>query len=176
MARSFIQLRNTAQMAPQSCSYAQVGKSCPVCSFTATLKRLTSSLRSSTFNSLSSFTPFSSFTFSMISSKGSMSSLFTGFIPNTTSPYICTKRSYGPCGCNPPPDRPVNPSTTSSFKPRFRIVSIIPGIEARAPERTETNKGFSTSPNLEFIRFSMLAIAFSTSSLSSSTTLSFPKS
>ena len=29
---------------------------------------------------------------SMISSKGSMSSLFTGFIPNTTSPYICTKR------------------------------------------------------------------------------------
>ena len=37
-------------------------------------------------------TPFSSFTFSIISSKGSMSSLFTGFIPNTTSPYICTKR------------------------------------------------------------------------------------
>lgn len=32
----------------------------PVCSFTATLKRLTSSLRSSTSNSLSSFTPFSS--------------------------------------------------------------------------------------------------------------------
>ena len=37
--------------------------------------------------------------------------------------------------------------TTSSFKPRFKIVSIIPGIEARAPERTDTKRGFSLSPN-----------------------------
>ena len=38
-------------------------------------------------------------------------------------------------------------STTSSFRPRFRIVSIMPGIDARAPERTETSRGFSRSPN-----------------------------
>ena len=31
MARSFIQLRNTAQMAPQSCSIGSVGKSLPAC-------------------------------------------------------------------------------------------------------------------------------------------------
>jgi hypothetical protein len=27
------------------------------------------------------------------------------------------------------------------------MVSIMPGIEARAPERTETSSGFSLSPN-----------------------------
>ncbi len=53
-------------------------------------------------------------------------------------------------------------STTSSFKPRFRIVSIIPGIEALAPERTETRRGFSLSPNFfpvissNFTRASMI--------------------
>ena len=176
MARSFIQLRNTAQMAPHSCSYAQAGKSCPVCSFIAALKRLTSSFRSSTSSSLSSFTPFSSFTFSMISSNGSMSSLFTGFIPSTTSPYICTKRRYESHAKRGRPVLRLRPSTTSSFKPKLRMVSIIPGMEARAPERTETNNGFSTSPNLEFIRFSILAIAFSTSVFSNSTTLSLPNS
>ena len=31
--------------------------------------------------------------------------------------------------------------TTVSFKPRFKIVSIIPGIEARAPERILGGKG-----------------------------------
>ena len=30
----------------------------------------------------------------------------------------------------------------------LRIVSIMPGMEARAPERTETNNGLSMSPNL----------------------------
>jgi hypothetical protein len=29
------------------------------------------------------------------------------------------------------------------------MVSIIPGIESRAPERTETSKGFAESPNAE---------------------------
>ena len=33
--------------------------------------------------------------------------------------------------------------TVSSFNPRLRIVSIIPGIESRAPERTATRKDFS---------------------------------
>ena len=40
------------------------------------------------------------------------------------------------------------PFKTLSFKPKFNIVSIIPGIDALAPERTDTNKGFSTSPNV----------------------------
>ena len=38
------------------------------------------------------------------------------------------------------------PSTASSFRPRLRIVSIIPGIETAAPERTETSNGSCGSP------------------------------
>ena len=53
---------------------------------------------------------------------------------------------------------------------------IMPGMEARAPERTETNNGFSTSPNFDFIKVSILAIALSTSLFKRDTTLSFPNS
>ena len=174
MARSFIHELNTAQIAPHSCSYAQVGKSFPVCSLTAALNLLTSSLRSSTSSSLSSFTPFACFTSSIMASKGSTSSLFTGFMPSTTSPYICTKRRYESHAKRALPVLRIRPSTTSSFKPRLRIVSIIPGMEARAPERTETNNGFSTSPNLERISVSTCAMAFSTSCFNKATTLSCP--
>src|SRR5881409_892798 len=47
-------------------------------------------------------------------------------------PFIC-----GPCEA----------STVVSLRPRFRTVSIIPGIESLAPERTETSSGCSESPN-----------------------------
>ena len=36
------------------------------------------------------------------------------------------------------------------------MVSIMPGMEARAPERTETSSGFSLSPNFLPTRFSSL--------------------
>jgi len=165
MARSFIQLLNTAQTAPQSCSQGSVGKSCPVTSFTAALKRFTSSLRSSVVSSVSSFTPFSSFTASMISSNGSTSSLLCGFMFNTTSPYICTKRRYESHAKRGLLVFFERPSTTSSFKPRFRMVSIIPGMDARAPERTETNNGLTLSPNFMFMISSTPFIAASTSGL-----------
>ena len=32
--------------------------------------------------------------------------------------------------------------TVASLRPRLRTVSIMPGIETRAPERTETSSGF----------------------------------
>ena len=38
------------------------------------------------------------------------------------------------------------------------MVSIMPGIEARAPERTETSSAFDGSPNLAPTCFSMRAI------------------
>jgi hypothetical protein len=37
-------------------------------------------------------------------------------------------------------------STVSSLSPRLSTVSIMPGIEARAPERTETSSGLARSP------------------------------
>ena len=49
-------------------------------------------------------------------------------------------------------------STTCSFRPRLRMVSIMPGIEARAPERTETRRGFSRSPNFLPVISSSLSI------------------
>ena len=98
----------------------------------------------------------------------------TGFIPKTTSPYICTNRRYESQTKRGLLVLRTKPSTTSSFKPRFKIVSIIPGIEALAPERTETNNGLFTSPNLEFIKVSTLANALSTSCFSNSTTQSLP--
>ena len=67
------------------------------------------------------------------------------------------------------------PSTTMSLRPRLRIVSIIPGIDARAPERTDTNNGFAGSPNVEFIKVSMFFTAACTSALRSSITFSLPR-
>ena len=45
-------------------------------------------------------------------------------------------------------ERRASPSTVSSLRPRLSTVSIMPGIEAREPERTDTSSGLSTSPNL----------------------------
>jgi hypothetical protein len=40
----------------------------------------------------------------------------------------------------------ARPPTATSFNPTFRIVSIIPGIEIAAPDRTETSSGSAVSP------------------------------
>ena len=41
----------------------------------------------------------------------------------------------------------ANAFTVLSFNPRFKIVSIIPGIETLAPDLTETKSGLFKSPN-----------------------------
>jgi hypothetical protein len=41
---------------------------------------------------------------------------------------------------------PPGPPRTSSVRPRFKIVFIMPGIETAAPLRTETSSGFLLSP------------------------------
>ena len=38
-------------------------------------------------------------------------------------------------------------AATSSVRPRFSTVSIIPGIEIAAPDRTESNSGADASPS-----------------------------
>ena len=53
--------------------------------------------------------------------------------------------------------RLARPSTVSSLRPRLRTVSIMPGIETRAPERTETSSGLAASPNLRADRLLDLA-------------------
>jgi hypothetical protein len=41
----------------------------------------------------------------------------------------------------------ANPSTVLVVRPTFNTVSIMPGMEALAPDRTETSSGRSGSPN-----------------------------
>ena len=60
------------------------------------------------------------------------------------------------------------PATDSSLSPRFRTVSSIPGIDSRAPERTETSSGSSASPSFLPACSSSAASASSTCSSSPS--------
>ena len=59
----------------------------------------------------------------------------------------------------------MTPFTVLSFNPRFRMVSIIPGIENIAPDLTETNNGLTGSPNPLLVMVSNLIIFFSVSSM-----------
>ncbi len=43
----------------------------------------------------------------------------------------------------------MRPWIVWSFRPRFRTVSIMPGMENLEPERTDTSSGLFTSPNLK---------------------------
>ena len=91
-ARSFIQLSKTANIAPQSCSRASVGKVFPVCFCTVALKSVTKAFRSSTVKSVSEVMPRFAFCAFIMTSNGSSASLDSGFSPSTTSPYIWIKR------------------------------------------------------------------------------------
>ena len=110
----------------------------------------------------------------MISSKGSISIFVLGFISKTTSPYICTKRRYESQAKRGLLVFFASPSTASSFIPRLRTVSIIPGIETRAPERTESRSGFVLSPNLAPKISSVFFTPASTSAFKSSIVFSSP--
>ena len=58
----------------------------------------------------------------------------------------------------------MRPARVSSLRPRLRTVSIMPGIENLAPERTETSSGLSGSPKPLPERASTSCIASRTSS------------
>ena len=61
----------------------------------------------------------------------------------------------------------ANPSTVFSFNPKFKIVSIIPGIEIAAPERTETSSGFLVEFHFFPVFFSIFTIFFITAGMTS---------
>ena len=67
-------------------------------------------------------------------------------MPSTTSPYIWISRRYESNANRSFPVAAASPRVVSSLSPRSRIVSIIPGIEIAAPERTETSSGLDGSP------------------------------
>ena len=55
------------------------------------------------------------------------------------------------------------PATVPSLRPRLSTVSIIPGMDSRAPERTDTSSGLSPSPKRRPMIFSTPAMARATS-------------
>jgi hypothetical protein len=138
-ARSLSQERNTAPMAPQSCSRGSSGKSWPVRWRTICSPRRTISARSSAVRSPSAFRPRA-----LLTSVIAFSNSWRG-TRSTTSPYISRNRRRQ-SSAKRSPDIAERPGTVRVVRPRFRIVSIIPGIELRAPERTETRSGLRGSP------------------------------
>ena len=57
----------------------------------------------------------------------------------------------------------IKPGIVLLVNPTFKTVSIIPGIDCLAPERTERRRGLLLSPNFAFIIFSTAAIDSATS-------------
>mmetsp|Transcript_27252 Transcript_27252/g.44405 ORF Transcript_27252/g.44405 Transcript_27252/m.44405 type:complete len:200 (-) Transcript_27252:118-717(-) len=106
--------------------------------------------------SVSSFTPREAFTLSRSASNLERSR------PRQTSANIWMKRrneSYAHLGF--PEAFPIL-STLTALRPKFSTVSIIPGIEMTAPERTERRTGSSGAPNFFPSCFSNCETHFST--------------
>ena len=66
---------------------------------------------------------------------------------STVLPNIAIRRRYESRANRASPEISVSPCTEASFNPTLRTVSIIPGIENFAPDRTDTSSGSSGSPN-----------------------------
>jgi hypothetical protein len=60
----------------------------------------------------------------------------------------------------------MSPFTVTSVSPRFSTVSIMPGMLARAPERTDRSRGFAGDPKSAPMIFSTRARATSTAGFS----------
>ncbi len=71
---------------------------------------------------------------------------------NTVRPNIWIRRRYESQAKRSSWLRRASPSTLESFRPMSRIVSIIPGMENFAPERTDSSSGSRGSPNVLPIR------------------------
>ena len=153
---------NTALIAPQSWAIGSSGKGVFVRRRTIRLNVATSSRQSSAVSSVSCETRRRRFSVSSAWWKGSTSSPSSALTPRTTSPYICTKRRYASHAKRGLTER-SSPVTVLSFRPRFRTESIIPGMDTRAPERTETSSGFFGSPKSFSISRSSRRMASATS-------------
>ena len=151
MARGLFQELKTASAAMRSCICASCGKSFPVMLFTFFLKPAAISFKSATFKSTSSLMLRASFFDWSMCSNSSFS------MPMTTFPNIWMKRRYASQAKRSLPDFAIRPFIVLSFKPRFKTVSIMPGMENFAPERTETSSGLVTLPSFLPIEDSSLA-------------------
>ena len=157
-ARSAFHEENTARTARSNCSRGSCGKSRPVCSPKMALYLLTSSRSFSAPNSTSVRAPASALASSNACSKASPGT------PHTVLPYIWINRRYESHAKRSLPLCAASPTTLESVNPTFSTVSIIPGMENFAPERTDTSSGSDGSPSRRPIRSSSAARCAATSS------------
>ena len=69
-------------------------------------------------------------------------------MPITVFPNIWINRRYASQAKRSFIEILASPKTDSSFIPTFKMVSIMPGIENLAPDRTLTNNGSFASPRI----------------------------
>ena len=157
-------------MPPQSCWFASSGNGLPMVFLTMALNSSQSFLRSSASRSRSSVTPLAFFIASMACSSFSRTdSPSFGMTPAafsiTTSAYIIMRRRYASYAKRSSPDSLISAGSVFALRPMFNTVSIMPGIERRAPDRTDISSGFLASPYFLPIAFSTFAMALSTSGM-----------
>ncbi len=138
MARSLFHERNTASIARCSCVIGSCGKGLPVCS---RMTRLYASMVLPRTASASSCC--SAVSLCMSVETGSNASFGTS---RTTDPNICRSLRYESNANRCEPLTCARPCTEASFNPTFSTVSIMPGMEMGAPERTLTSSGSCSLP------------------------------
>src|SRR6266542_3585537 len=134
----------------------------PACSLTIPLNVSTRPSSAPASSSGSVATPFSSRRSASATSKSSPG------MSSTILPNIWTNRRYESYAKRSLAVCFARPCTEASLSPRLRTVSIIPGIENGAPERTETRSGSTSSPRRLPIFCSSAVSASATSSISPS--------
>ena len=152
LARSVFHERKTASIASRSCSIGSDGKSFLVSSLYMRRNSATSGRRCSGRRSGSFLTP--ALPFANLSACSNLSPS----MPFTVLPNIWMNRRRASRANRSSLVSVAMPFVVSSLRPRFRTVSIMPGIENFAPERTLTRSGSLTSPNfLPALRSSVLS-------------------
>ncbi len=163
-ARSLSHEPNTAAIDRSSCSHGSSGNACPVWALYASRYFAITPSRAASSSPVSRSVPASRLAAASTSSNASWST------PATTSPNIWMKRRRASSANRRLPDSFASPSTHAAESPRLRTVSIIPGIDTAAPERTDTSSGRSARPNPRPSSFSSRAIALRAPAMTSAGT------
>ncbi len=113
----------------------------PVASWTTALNVSTRVCRSVASRSTSLSTPLAA----LASSSGRANR--SPSMPSAVLPNIWISRRYESHAKRSSDEIAASPSTEASLSPTLRTVSIMPGIEYFAPDRTDTSSGSSGSPS-----------------------------
>ncbi len=80
--------------------------------------------------------------------------------------YDARKRAWQSAANAASPEAAASPASVAAFRPRLRIVSIMPGIDRGAPDRTLTSSGSIADPKPRPTFRSSAAICARSSSVS----------